>query len=724
MAVYNLPNYLAKDGFGMSLNIRRGNPNPLDNSSVWASLAEAQNYAKTDPVAYVGQILTVVTDVTVKEMVEGQEVEKTVKTATAYVIDNEAGDLKEVGSSPVGDEKSITVAEDGTVSLYGIAGLALTREVEKDGETVTEKINYQPLLVDGKLTWVEPSATTVEGLATEIEGIKTRLGALETTVGKAAEGDNEATGLVKAVADIEKKIGVEASEGVEATGLEKKIADNATAIEDKVDKVEGKGLSTNDLTDDLKANYDAAYEHSQAAHAPVDAQANVIEKIKVNGADQTITDKAVDIAVPTKVSELVNDKNYLTAIPDEYVTDEELTAKGYQTASDVETIVDTAIAEINHAVFQKVDAVPAVADAEANVLYLVPNGDKMDIYAKIGEEMVLIDDTDADLSGYAKTEDLHEHTNKTLLDTYDQTNDDIKDAIAKKHEHSFVDTDVDDAIAKKHEHKNLDLLETYTQTEEDLADAVAKKHEHGNVTVLDAITAEKVAAWDEAEKNVIASVDEAQFAIDGDRKLALLDIAQEKISGLTNAAGSDITLAEALAGKVDKKSSEVTVKDEEGNETTKTVEWTLLSPENQNKLAALVIDKDGQVGVSGTISAENVTGLDTLLNEKVDKVEGMGLSANNFTDSLLEKLNGIAEGAQVNVIEAIKINGVAQAITDKAVNIPVATGTLLGVVMGSDAENKISVAEDGTMEINSVNVNKLVQTDGEFVVLNGGSASL
>ena len=688
MAVYNLPNYLAKDGFGMSLNIRRGNPNPLDNSSVWASLAEAQNYAKTDPVAYVGQILTVVTDVKVKEMVDGQEVEKTVKTATAYVIDNEAGDLKEVGSSPVGDEKSITVDEDGTVSLYGIAGLALTREVEKDGETVTEKINYQPLLVDGKLTWVEPSATTVEGLATEIEGIKTRLGAVETIVGKAAEGDNEATGLVKAVADIEKKIGVEASEGVEATGLEKKIADNATAIDGKVDKVEGKGLSTNDLTNDLKANYDAAYEHSQAAHAPADAQANIIEKIKVNGAEQTITDKAVDIAIPTKVSELENDKNYLTAVPDEYVTNEKLTAKGYQTASDVEGIVDAAIAEINHAVFQKVDAVPAVADAETNVLYLVPNDDKMDIYAKIGEEMVLIDDTDADLSGYAKTEDLHEHVNKALLDTYDQTNDDIKDAIAKKHEHSFADTDVDDAIAKKHEHKNLDLLETYTQTEEDLADAVAKKHEHANATVLGGITAEKVAAWDEAEKNVIASVDEGQFAIDGDRKLTLLDIAMGKVTGLSD----------ALDGKANKGTTlaEYGITD------------AYTKTETETRLQEVL---DGLSDTSETAAsvAQALETYKTSNDQRVDTIEG--------------KLSGIAEGAQVNILEAIKINGVAQAITDKAVNIPIATDTLLGVVMGSDAENKIAIAEDGTMEINSLNVNKLVQTDGEALVLNGGSAN-
>ena len=52
-----------------------------------------------------------------------------------------------------------------------------------------------------------------------------------------------------------------------------------------------------------------------------------------------------------------------------------------------------------------------------------------------------------------------------------------------------------------------------------------------------------------------------------------------------------------------------------------------------------------------------------------------------------------------------------------------ATGTTLGLVMGSSAENKIAVGTDGTMEVNSLNVNKLVQTTGDTLVLDGGSAN-
>ena len=91
------------------------------------------------------------------------------------------------------------------------------------------------------------------------------------------------------------------------------ITDSATILAGKVDVVDGKGLSTNDLTDTLKDQYDAAYAHSQVAHAPAGAQANIIESVKVNGSALTITDKAVDITVPTDNKDLANGAGYLVA---------------------------------------------------------------------------------------------------------------------------------------------------------------------------------------------------------------------------------------------------------------------------------------------------------------------------------------------------------------------------------------------------------------------------
>lgn len=66
------------------------------------------------------------------------------------------------------------------------------------------------------------------------------------------------------------------------------------------------------FTTELKAQYDAAYSHSISAHAPSNAQENVIEKIKVNGSAVEPSDKTVDINVPTRVSQLTNDAGYKT----------------------------------------------------------------------------------------------------------------------------------------------------------------------------------------------------------------------------------------------------------------------------------------------------------------------------------------------------------------------------------------------------------------------------
>lgn len=288
MAKYNLDKYTAADGLGFPLNFRRGNPNPLDNSSVWASLEAAKNYAATDPVAYVGQILTVVDHVN--------------NVATVYAIQDEAGNLKKVGTSPVGDESTITVAGDGTVSLYGVSGLELTR-TDDGGQTT--KITYQPLLVDGKLTWVEPSSTTVEGLATEIQSLKTRVDTVESSNNTAIEGINSKIGTVtegKTVVEMINDAKTEATyndtalsgrvatiEGdylkdADKTEIEKKMAtDIATAKTEAIETVLGEAVPED--FDTLK-EIAAWIQSDTTASAQLVTRVTNIEKDYLKGADK------------------------------------------------------------------------------------------------------------------------------------------------------------------------------------------------------------------------------------------------------------------------------------------------------------------------------------------------------------------------------------------------------------------------------------------------------
>ncbi len=90
----------------------------------------------------------------------------------------------------------------------------------------------------------------------------------------------------------------------------------------KVDKVAGKELSSNDLTDTLKSQYDAAYQHSQQSHAPATAEKNVIVGVQKNGVDLSVdaATRKVNVIIPTKTSDLTNDKGYITAdeVPETY----------------------------------------------------------------------------------------------------------------------------------------------------------------------------------------------------------------------------------------------------------------------------------------------------------------------------------------------------------------------------------------------------------------------
>lgn len=74
----------------------------------------------------------------------------------------------------------------------------------------------------------------------------------------------------------------------------------------------------------------------------------------------------------------------------------------------------------------------------------------------------------------------------------------------------------------------------------------------------------------------------------------------------------------------------------------------------------------------------------------VAQVEGKGLSTEDFTTELKTKLTGIAEGAQVNKIEGIKVNGTAVDIgADKTVDITIAVDEELS---NKDIDDAITTA--------------------------------
>ena len=246
-----------------------------------------------------------------------------------------------------------------------------------------------------------------------------------------------------------------------------------TALAEKVDKIEGKSLSTNDLTNDLKAKYDTAVakvdELTETGGAP-----NVIEIVKVNGTPLTPdANKAVDVSVPTKTSQLTNDDNTVkdanyVHTDNNYTTTEknklaglenyddteiknqiaqagkidiikvngtaqavtnktvELTiptnnnqltnGAGYQTEAQVNTLIANGIAGIQGISYSVVTALPATG--EAGVIYLLANNGAnpniYDEYIYVNDKFEKIGTTDIDLSGYVEFTDLVAITNAEI----------------------------------------------------------------------------------------------------------------------------------------------------------------------------------------------------------------------------------------------------------------------------------------------------------------------
>lgn len=140
-----------------------------------------------------------------------------------------------------------------------------------------------------------------------------------------------------------------------------------------------------------------------------------------------------------------------------------------------------------------------------------------------------------------------------------------------------------------------------------------------------------------------------------------------------------------------------------------------------DKAANMAADITVLQGLVGNKSVSDQ--INEAVSSKVDAVPGKGLSTNDFTDTLLEKLENIASGAQVNKIEKIDIGGYAADIVDKTINIPIASLDKAGVIRSSTGANKVNVSSNGEMSVNKISVDSIFVPIGSELILDGGGAS-
>ena len=98
----------------------------------------------------------------------------------------------------------------------------------------------------------------------------------------------------------------------------------------------------------------------------------------------------------------------------------------------------------------------------------------------------------------------------------------------------------------------------------------------------------------------------------------------------------------------------------------------------ENNISKIVFVKEEKsiyfiVGVGELRKMISISDFSELFESKVDKEPGKGLSTNDYSNSEKEKLEGIEENAQRNIIEEIDLNGVKIDPVNKVVSINVDT---------------------------------------------------
>ena len=367
------------------------------------------------------------------------------------------------------------------------------------------------------------------------------------------------------------------------------------------------------------------------------------------------------------------------------------------TKDEADLAIDAAVAGASHLTRQIVTAqelaafIANPATASDNVIYMqkFSSGEGKDNYKeymRFGAEgsysIELIGDTSVDLTDYAKTTDVN-----TALESYAKTT--VTNNLATQIAANAT------AIGNK---ADATVVET-------LSGKVDKNI--GDITALTEVVNGKASQADLTALTTTVQGHTADLAtltqtVAGKADASAVTELTTKVTKNTNDIAA---LTTTVDGKVDKVTSEIN-----GEQ----VPWTLLSPTNKTKLDNLVLNEDGTVGISGSVAAEKVTGLADWVTGQRDSTPGLLSVADEA------KLDGIAEGAQVNVIEAIKLAGQTEnlAIIDKVVELPFATGEVAGIVKTSA---EIGLDSNNALEVKGLNVKKLVQT--EDVLLNCGGAA-
>lgn len=192
---------ILKDAAYMALpmNIKRGNPIPLDTTAVWYDKTELETYAKSGATAYVGQVLTLIADGKAEAYMISNEAGTLVKLAQTTASGDLAHDVSDLQTKVDGLTEKVGAAKDGETPASGLFALIEEVKTLAEGKVASITAGDASITIGGEDTAptvaVKISAAKENALSLADDGLKVEIP--EVTVpayslvkdGTAADGD-------------------------------------------------------------------------------------------------------------------------------------------------------------------------------------------------------------------------------------------------------------------------------------------------------------------------------------------------------------------------------------------------------------------------------------------------------------------------------------------------------------------------------------------------------
>lgn len=668
-------------------------PSLINGKLVWAepdtSTAEGQAQEITALKTRTAELEATVNGVEASEGVEAKE----------GLVDKVAAIEESVSDEVAAREAADTVLEG---KIAEALQAAKDYADENDADTIYNDSEVRGLISD--------NATAISGVEERVGDVEDRVADLEAAV---EDVNTTIAGITHFTTEV-----VASTDDVTETGVLYLIKDESVTGSDKYNEylfIEGQGaVLIGDTTTDL-SNY-VTTEALNAAIADFVTSEGLASAI-AGKADQTAVDEA--LALKANAAEVVANSTFDTFKTE---NNEAIAAARTGAVADVEAKGYAVAADVNAELAKKIEnaSIAHTTETQGEEVKLSEDGKTLNIivdaYTK-AETLQKIEDKITEINGGESAGEVlgalnsYKESNDLRVGSIETKNNDQDTAIAAAK--AQADKGVEDAAAASAAVTALE--QGQVKTNKDDIDAVK-----GRLSTLETAkgdhetriaTAEgKIGSLETATANNASAIGELQGK---DTELVAEDA---RLAGLITTLQSDKANASDVYTK-----GEVDTKVQEAIDAIPEVDFAPYA-KTEDVNAAL----DTKANAADVYTKDEADAAFMTQDEVDDRLNALINAADPEGGKVITDVQNLVKYVEENAGEIAALVTATEANTAKLAGIDTTVtayvNDALAALVQPKASDEISVAEDGTLGIVAMNVNKLVQTDGDELVLNGGNA--